>query len=136
MKKIVLLFGFLSLFLVSACTHKAVPMSYVKTTLPNSYELCDMEEVILSAALTRGFSVVSKNPQEIVLSYGRDENEENGYSASIKVKYDSNSYEFIYVDSTNLKYDASKQLIHPSYNRWIKNLDIDIKKLVTIKQAK
>jgi len=45
----------------------------------------------------------------------------------VNILYDSKGYEINYKNSTNLNYDAEKSTIHKNYNRWVKNLDINIK---------
>ena len=46
--------------------------------------------------------------------------------AVIKIRYSARSYKINYVKSTNLKYDAAKQVIHTNYNGWIQNLEKEI----------
>ena len=43
--------------------------------------------------------------------------------AVINIHYSAHSYKINYVKSTNLKYDATKQVIHKNYNGWIQNLE-------------
>ena len=45
------------------------------------------------------------------------------HTAVVTVKYDTKSVRITYKDSKDLNYDASKQMIHGTYNRWIRNLE-------------
>ena len=45
------------------------------------------------------------------------------HMALINIRYSASSYKINYVKSTNLKYDATKQVIHKNYNGWIQNLE-------------
>ena len=45
------------------------------------------------------------------------------HTAVVTVKYDTRSVRITYKDSKDLNYDASKQVIHGTYNRWIRNLE-------------
>jgi len=49
------------------------------------------------------------------------------HQAVVLIKYDSKQYSINYLSSKNLKYDASKNTIHKSYNGWVQNLDNAIK---------
>lgn len=44
----------------------------------------------------------------------------------INIAYNTSGYKITYKSSENLKYDAESNTIHPSYNKWIANLERDI----------
>jgi len=47
------------------------------------------------------------------------------HMAKARINYNADGYSITYVDSANLKYDGQK--IHKSYNRWIANLELEIR---------
>jgi len=47
------------------------------------------------------------------------------HSAVVDVNYSTTTYNIVYKDSTDLKYDGRN--IHPQYNTWIQNLDRNIR---------
>jgi len=51
------------------------------------------------------------------------------HEAKVDIFYDEAMYSIIYKDSVNLKYDNG--LIHKNYNKWIRNLDIDIQRTLS-----
>lgn len=55
------------------------------------------------------------------------------HSVDLAIRFDTNKYDIQYKNSTNLGYeinkaDATRPLIHPSYNKWVHNLVSDINK--------
>lgn len=47
--------------------------------------------------------------------------------AVVDINYDGRGYSIDYIDSENLKYDDEKGKIHKSYNKWIQNLERQIR---------
>lgn len=45
---------------------------------------------------------------------------------TVDILYDSKGYKIDYKNSTNMNYNLEDNTIHKSYNRWIRNLDINI----------
>ena len=45
------------------------------------------------------------------------------HQVSVNILYSAKDYSIIYVASENMMYDADKKTIHPSYGRWIRNLE-------------
>jgi hypothetical protein len=45
------------------------------------------------------------------------------HMAQVKITYTANTYNIIYQNSSNLKYDATNRTIHSNYNGWIQNLN-------------
>lgn len=55
------------------------------------------------------------------------------HTLDVTIRIHEDQYDFIYRDSTNLDYkrdeqDRSQSRIHPAYNRWLKNLQLDFRK--------
>jgi hypothetical protein len=51
--------------------------------------------------------------------------ERSKYGATVVIKYSDNGYDIVYGSSYGLKYDGAK--IHGTYNRWLQNLNKQIK---------
>ena len=45
------------------------------------------------------------------------------HTANVRINYNKTNYSITYINSVNLKYDASKNTIHTNYNGWIQNLE-------------
>jgi hypothetical protein len=97
--------------------------------VPGGLSTAQEEQAIVAAARYRAWTVVDQQPGMIVLKYARED-----YSATVSVAYDTKQVTVAYKDSENLGY-AHKQdyatkethdVIHPSYNRWVVNLERDI----------
>ncbi len=48
------------------------------------------------------------------------------HMAEVKIPYTQNAYAIEYADSANLNYRPKKHKIHPKYNQWVRNLDVNI----------
>jgi hypothetical protein len=82
-----------------------------------NYDLSDVTSAIKSAGIGLGWQMKEETPGHIVGSlYLRS------YVAVVDIIYTLDDYSINYKDSTNLRYDASSNAIHSSYNRWIRNL--------------
>ncbi|MDD7578453.1 MAG: hypothetical protein PUK24_02765 [Elusimicrobia bacterium] len=49
-----------------------------------------------------------------------------GHVVEVKIPYTADSYAIEYAGSSNMKYNAKKNRIHPKYNQWVRNLDLNI----------
>ena len=49
------------------------------------------------------------------------------YRATVDIFYNTDSYDILYKDSKNFDYDGTN--IHSRYNRWILNLDRNIRRM-------
>ena len=49
-----------------------------------------------------------------------------GHVVEVKIPYTVDSYAIEYAGSSNMKYNAKKNRIHPKYNQWVRNLDLNI----------
>lgn len=50
--------------------------------------------------------------------------------AKIKVLFNTHTFTIRHIESKNLDFDGSSNTIHPTYNKWIQNLEHDIRKRV------
>ena len=92
-----------------------------------NYDLSDVTSAIKSAGIGLGWQMKEETPGHIVGSlYLRS------YVAIVDITYTLDDYSISYKDSKNLRYDAGRNAIHSSYNRWIRNLakKIDLRLVV------
>ncbi|OAN11019.1 hypothetical protein A3K86_18765 [Photobacterium jeanii] len=97
---------------------------------PVSYNLQSQQvrSAILESGTARGWIMNETKPGTI-----RGEINVRTHKAVIDVEYNNKAYSIHYVSSENLKYEDGN--IHRNYNKWITNLDQDIKKkLATLAQ--
>ncbi|WP_407331327.1 hypothetical protein [Enterovibrio sp. 27052020O] len=87
-----------------------------------------VKQAILASGADRGWVMTETSPGVI-----RGELFVRSHRAVIDVLYSDKSYSIDYVDSENLKYSDGK--IHRNYNRWINNLDVDIRKKLAVLSA-
>jgi len=87
-------------------------------------DVAAMERAIETALARRHWSVKEKAPGRYTAYL-----DERKHAATIAIVYDAQNARIDYVDSTNLAYENSPngELIHRSYNTWVKNLANDIK---------
>jgi len=83
-----------------------------------------MERAIETALARRHWSVREKVPGKYTAYL-----DERSHSATVAIVYDATNVRIDYVDSTNLAYENTSggEVIHRSYNTWVKNLANDIK---------
>ncbi|MDD1791865.1 hypothetical protein L4D06_04790 [Enterovibrio makurazakiensis] len=87
-----------------------------------------VKQAIMESGADRGWIMTETAPGVI-----RGELFVRSHRAVIDVTYSDKSYSIDYVDSENLKYSDGK--IHRNYNRWINNLDVDIRKHLAVLSA-
>lgn len=73
---------------------------------------------IVAAGVAAGWQMADSKPGEILATYNH-----SSYQAIVSIIYTTTNYSILYKDSANLKYDAEKRTIHPSYAKWIQLLD-------------
>ncbi len=112
--------------LAAGCGHKGVPITRsvsVGLAAPPA-NAAAMERAIETALSRRHWSVKEKVPGKYTAYL-----DERSHTATVAVVYDATNVRIDYVDSTNLAYENTSdgELIHRSYNTWVKNLANDIK---------
>ncbi|PKB87300.1 hypothetical protein A8A01_28300 [Ewingella americana] len=105
--------------LLSGCS-SPTPIHNVRETIVLQHTPEQVRKAILIAGAQRGWSMTA--PQDGVIDAKLVKRD---FSAHIQINYSSNQYSIQYIDSTNL--NAKNGMIHNNYNRWIANLDKDIK---------
>jgi len=117
----------LGLLIFTACTGPAIytggdaPVSQIG----NAPSLAQVDKAVKDSLIGRGWIPQKiSNHSYIGLYKKRD------FMAKIKVLFNTSTFTIKHLESSNLDYDASDQTIHPTYNRWIQNLEHDIRKRV------
>jgi hypothetical protein len=109
------------LLAVSGCG-RVQPIHNVENT-PVAYNLqiSQVKQAIIESGMNRCWIMTETKPGTI-----RGEYSTRSHDAVIDVEYNNKTYSINYVSSENLKYSDGK--IHRNYNRWVNNLDVDIKR--------
>ncbi len=103
------------------------------TGLPTLQEVTDVMMTANTPAAIYGSGTVTwvfekvKDGEIVGTLYDRN------YMAKVTITFDTEKYTITYKDSTNLNYDGTK--IHPSYDKWVTALKLNIDKTFTLKKA-
>jgi hypothetical protein len=91
-----------------------------------------IKAAIIHAGKSRGWTVVDSEPGRVTLRYAPRTHE-----VIVAVRYDANGYKIEYVSSKEMNYEIKRgePEIHGNYNRWIRNLAIDIQNSPVFHQA-
>jgi hypothetical protein len=81
--------------------------------------LDDVQRAILFAGAKRDWKMTVVDPGHILATHTR-----SGHSATVDIRFDTQTYSISYKDSQYLQYDGAT--VHPTYNRWIQYLQEDI----------
>ena len=97
----------------------------------NVLSLDDYERAIVRAGSNRGWQFSRVAPGQLRGTV----NVRGKHQATVDVTFTTQTYSINYAGSENLKYDASTNTIHPSYNSWVTLLDGEIKSEIQRLQA-
>ena len=81
----------------------------------------EIRAAIVKAASDKGWQANPEKPGLIIATYHR-----NNIMAQVSITYSKKNYKITYKDSENLRYTDGK--IHGTYNRWVRNLSLQIQK--------
>ncbi|WP_062666334.1 hypothetical protein [Grimontia celer] len=87
-----------------------------------------VKQAIIESGVDRGWIMTETTPGVI-----RGELFVRSHRAVIEIPYSDKSYSINYVESENLMESDGK--IHRNYNRWVNNLDVDIRKKLAVMAA-
>ncbi len=120
------LLGSLLLALLLVGCGRVQPVMNVEDT-PVGYNLQSkqVKMAIMQAATNRGWIVEEVSPTELNAKI-----HVRAHYAEIKIPFNDKFYSIIYLNSENLKENGGK--IHRNYNRWINNLNVDIKRQLAL----
>jgi hypothetical protein len=119
MKKVLIALAMVSVMSSAAI---AAPIVNVPKTEVTVSQGRTVDGAIKSALEGRGWVIKSESPGRIEAYVAP-----RTHRADILITYDDHSYAITYVSSSNLDYNEKRQSIHKNYNRWIANLQLDIR---------
>ncbi|MCL2916446.1 hypothetical protein L2725_22170 [Shewanella corallii] len=121
MKTVKLIAIALVLTSVTACGRMQPVKNVQSAPVTFNLTLEQVKTAILQSGIDRGWVMKEVSPGVI-----RAEIFVRSHHAVVDIDYNDKSYSINYVTSDNLKYANGK--IHRNYNRWVNNLDVDIKR--------
>lgn len=107
---------------LTACSSR-VPIADIQDQEIVSRQALTVDQVevsIITAGKKRGWVMRVKKPGHIVARLSP-----RTHMVEVDIYYTPNSYSIVYKDSTEMNYKKGK--IHASYNKWVANLDRDIR---------
>ena len=123
MNRAILMTSFLALTLVSAC--RTVPISNPNVSLspPPNASLEDIGQAIVAAGTGLGWAIQLEEPGK-----ARGTLHLRDHEAVVEITYTKQKLQINYAGSTNLLQAGDD--IHRNYNRWVKNLRVQIQRRV------
>ena len=109
------------LVMLAGCSRVQPILNVENTPVVFNLPSTQVKQAIIEAGAGRGWVMRETTPGKI-----RGEYQARSHQAIIDITYNAKTYSIEYADSDNLKYEDGK--IHRNYNRWVNNLDVDIKK--------
>lgn len=110
--------------LLAGCSTAAPVMSVNQSVVSHKMVNSGQVQTAIYQSLQRyGWQMVSDDGSRIIARY----NKQNRHVAVIRIDYSAERFSINYDSSQGLDYNASRDTIHRNYNRWIKNLEVDIR---------
>lgn len=123
MKKILqFMAGTLILLVLTGCGGATIYNIDNSNTIANKSTLKQVETAIKKGILKKYWSVKKEKSGLLTATI----NVRNRHIAVVSIPYTSKGYKIDYKSSEGLKYDATKNTIHPNYNKWVGNLEKNI----------
>lgn len=95
--------------------------------VPAGKNLSDVKSAIRKAFFARDWRAKDLGANEMQGSHTKSGRKGVEHKAIVLVKYDNKTVKIQYKNSEELNYDAETKKIHSSYNKWVKNLEKDIR---------
>jgi hypothetical protein len=112
-----------ALVLVTGCSKGAALQTFDNSKVSaQNKSLEKVESAIVKGGLNKGWQsrkVANGQIEMKILVKGK-------FLIVLDALYDANGYTLQYKESQNLDYDATNNTIHPSYNKWVANLEREI----------
>lgn len=125
MSPLKLLSSLLLTLLLVGCGRVQPVMNVEDTPVGYNLQSKEVKMAIMQAATNRGWTVEEVGPNELNAKI-----HVRSHYAEVKIPFNDKFYSIIYLNSENLKANGGK--IHRNYNRWINNLNVDIKRQLTL----
>lgn len=114
-----------ALTLVAACGSTAPIMNVDNTAVMGDLSKEQVRKTIITAAANRGWVISDTNEHELQATLNL-----RTHQAVVRIPYSEKSYSIVFVSAKNL--DEKNGKIHPNYNRWVNNLNADIRRFMQI----
>lgn len=95
--------------------------------VPAGKNLSDVKSAIRKAFFARDWRAKDISANQMQGSHTKSGRKGVEHKAVVLVKYDSKTIKIQYKESEELNYDAEAKKIHGTYNKWVKNLEKDIR---------
>ncbi|NOH98798.1 hypothetical protein [Vibrio sp. 99-70-13A1] len=128
MKSLKIVISLLFVLILAGCGRVQPVMNVEDTPVALNLQSKQVKTAIYDSATDRGWLVSEIKPGLL-----RAELYVRSHHAVIEIPYSDKFYSILYVESDNLKYSDGK--IHRNYNRWINNLNVDIKRKLAVMAA-
>lgn len=110
--------------LLAGCSTSAPLLTSTQTLdTHKSFSNQQMQTAIYQSLQRYGWQMDSDDGSSIVAHYNKQER----HVAVIRIDYSANSFSIRHQLSRGLNYNAQRNTIHRNYNRWILNLEQDIR---------
>jgi len=104
-----------------ACANTKPVYNATDTAFPVALTQSQAQESIVKALQYKRWRIVESSEDRIIA-----EIHVRTHYAKIEIDYTANGYSIRYLDSDNLDYNASSNVIHRNYNKWIQLLETEI----------
>lgn len=107
-----------------------VPMEEIPTqSISSDVPLARIQKSIVAAAMQNNWTIVKNDLGHLQLRYSR-----GTWWVLVNVDYSEKNYTISYADSVNLGYGTKDgaTVIHRNYNRWVRNLNKNIKTMLSL----
>lgn len=123
MRDFAIVVGLCSALVLAGCGTSA-PLTVASYSLSGAQHASQvsMQKAIYTALKRRGWHLQSDNGRQIQARY----NKKDRHIVDVQIDYSANGFKIHHVSSQGLNYNAKKNTIHRTYNRWIANLERDI----------
>ena len=128
MKSLKIVISLFFILILAGCGRVQPVMNVEDTPVALNLQSKQVKSAIYDSAIDRGWLVSEIKPGLL-----RAELYVRSHHAVIEIPYSDKFYSILYVESENLKYTDGK--IHRNYNRWINNLNVDIKRKLAVMAA-
>lgn len=85
-----------------------------------------VKKAIRKSLFDKGWETREIGPGHFQGKYAKS-GKKDSYSAVVDVRYDSKSVRITYKDSEGLNYNKADNTVHGTYNRWVKNIEKNIR---------
>lgn len=111
--------------LLASCGRLQPVMSIENMPVAAKLQTKQVKTAIIQAASDRGWTIEEASPKELIAKI-----HVRSHYTEVKIPYSAKSYSIIYITSKNL--NAKDGMIHRNYNRWVHNLNADIRRKLAL----